>query len=465
MPLVVSKIVPKAALIAFAGRVADDCRGTVALIFALSVFVLVGIVGGAIDFARWHNTTNQMQNAMDSAVLAGGRVLQTNNNEGEALDAANQYFANMRSNWTSRGTAAFSFHENGTVIRGVMDGAITAPFLGVIGITELPVKIVSEAVLAAGGNAGTNVEISLMLDVTGSMAGQKLTDMKQAAKDMIDIVIWDDQSSYTSKVALAPFARRVNLGSYTRDVTNLRSNFSGNLPIECVTERTGPEEFTDARPNGSGNWINAFKGDREHAARDNAQNYSASGNCDEPSSDEAVMPLSSDRNSLKSHIDNFSAGGSTAGALGTAWAWYMISPNWDMVWPSNSRPAPYADLTRTNAEGQPVLKKYAILMTDGIYNTYGGVNFGDHSSEATTISNKAVQICNNMKAAGIKVYTIGFQLGGSTLATNTLKDCASRLPDDPPNQPSYFYETTSGEELRQAFREIALQIATLRVRK
>lgn len=456
------------AAISFARCFSSDRRGAIALIFALAVFLLVGVVGGAIDFARWHHTTTQMQNAMDAAVLAGGRVLQTNNNEGEALDTANQYFTNMKSDWMSRGTPAFSLADGSTVVRGYLDGAIKAPFLGVIGMPELPVKIKSEAVLAAGANSGTNVEISLMLDVTGSMSGQKIIDMKQAAKDLIDIVIWNDQSEFTSKVALAPFARRVNLGTYVRDVTNLHEshNFGSGteFPRQCVTERTGPNEFTDARPNGADSWINAYMGDRGNAARANGSNYNSDGNCSDPSADEQITPLSSDRNALKSRVDSFTAGGTTAGALGTAWAWYLISPNWDSVWPNASRPAPYSDLTRLGPSGQPVLKKYAILMTDGVYNTYAGIQHGDSSSEAVTISGKASQICTNMKAAGIKVYTVGFQLGGSALAINTLKDCASREASDPADQPSYFYNTSTGEELRQAFREIALQIATLRLR-
>ena len=57
-------------------------------------------------------------------------------------------------------------------------------------------------------SGGTNVETSLMLDVTGSMCQPctKIDAVKSAAKDLIDIVVWADQSKYYSRVALAPFA-------------------------------------------------------------------------------------------------------------------------------------------------------------------------------------------------------------------------------------------------------------------
>jgi len=46
-----------------------------------------------------------------------------------------------------------------------------------------------------------NLEISLMLDVTGSMCSPCTKNRRgqSGAKDLIDIVIWDDQSEYTSK--------------------------------------------------------------------------------------------------------------------------------------------------------------------------------------------------------------------------------------------------------------------------
>jgi hypothetical protein len=437
----------------------------VVLIFALALFLLISCVGGALDFARWHHARTQMQSAMDAAVLAGGRAMQTTNDETAAVNAANQYYANMKYEGMARGSAVFSMQEAGTVLRGILDGATSAPFLGVIGIPELPVYVRAEAVLASGANSGTNVEVSLMLDITGSMAGQKIADMKTAAKDLIDIVVWDDQSSYTSKIAIAPFAPRVNVGSYISSVTGLPTSkrFSGSTryPIVCVTERTGTAEFTDAAPTSSGNHVRAYNANTDTT---DPRNYSSDGSCTDPSASEQIVPLTGDKTMLKGRVDGLSATGSTAGALGTAWAWYLISPNWGSIWPSSSRPAPYSDLTRLGSDGQPVLKKYAVLMTDGIYNTYGGANKGDTSPDAVTISSKAVQLCQNMKAAGITVFTVGFDLGGSQLAINTLRDCASREPGDPADQPSYFYNASTGEELRQAFRDIALQIATLRLR-
>ncbi|HRD75642.1 MAG TPA: VWA domain-containing protein, partial [Hyphomicrobiaceae bacterium] len=84
-------------------------------------------------------------------------------------------------------------------------------------------------------------------------------------------------------------------------------------------------------------------------------------------------------------------------------------------------------------------------MTDGEYNTRLG-----SSASSSTVSNKAKTLCTNMKAQGITVYTIGFELDGNATAINVLQNCAST--------PDKFYNASSGVELRQAFRDIALRL-------
>ena len=82
-------------------------------------------------------------------------------------------------------------------------------------------------------------------------------------------------------------------------------------------------------------------------------------NCVLPSSGQ-LMPLTNDKARCMSKVKNLTAAGGTAGHLGTAWAWYTLSPNWNTLWPTANQAAP---------KETAGLKKYAILMTDGEYNT------------------------------------------------------------------------------------------------
>lgn len=433
--------------------------GNVAMVFGLTIAIVFAAAGGAIDFGRWVAARTQTQNAVDAAVLAAGRTLQASGGDTDAaLQTARTYYEELKPGDAADKNVVFELTDNGTAIRAFTESTIPTPFLSMVGIESMPVNTSAKAVLAVGGNAETSLEISMMLDITGSMSGSKLADLKLAAKDLINIVVWENQSEHTSRVAIAPFAPRVNVGNYITALTGLPSSkkflFSTLVPIQCVTERTGNYAFTDDAP-ASGKYLGAYRGNSGSTAINDQNNYSTNGKCSDPSSAEAIVPLTNDKTRLMSKIDSLNAGGATAGQLGTAFAWYLLSPKWANIWPAESRPAPYSDLNVIGPSGDPVLRKIAILMTDGVYNTLGGTQYSEGSSTARNISNNSIQICNNMKAVGIIVYTVGFDLGGNRLAINTLEQCAS--------SEEHFYNTTTGDQLRQAFRDIALKISRLRL--
>jgi hypothetical protein len=98
-------------------------------------------------------------------------------------------------------------------------------------------------------------------------------------------------------------------------------------------------------------------------------------------------------------------------------------------------------------------------MTDGEYNTQydtNGVQTGSTGAGSAVNGDSTTQaraLCTAMKAKGVTVYTVGFDLGGNQTAIDTLNQCAT---DD-----SKFYNANDGQELKQAFRDIALKISSL----
>lgn len=449
-------------------RFGRDDRGSIAMIFGLTAMLMMFFIGAAVDISRWLSARTDTLNAVDAAVLAGARALQTDSSNPQAAVAvAEKYYAsNTRGRLPVVDTIKFRTARNDTAFQATGSAILETPFLGFAGVDSLPlIKLAaadsdsefSEAVLKVGGNGETNLEVSLMLDVTGSMAGSKLQDMKEAAKDLIDIIVWEDQSQYTSRVALVPFSEAVRLdGNWAAEVaTNGPStvtfrnksnkNTTYKLDPKCVTERVGVEALTDANPVGQ-NKLGRF--------------YDSNGTCNPASA--SVTPLSSDKATLKSKIDDYEAAGLTAGHLGTAWAWYMLSPNWAQRVPPTSRPESYSLLTELNSKGSPKLKKIAVLMTDGEYNTEYCSNGVTSDVMTCTLpngnaTNQAKLLCSAMKLKGIDVYTVGFDLGGNNTALNMLRDCASG--------PTQFYQADDGEQLKQAFRDIALKISNLYLTK
>ena len=406
-----------------------DQSGTVVVIFAFILVTLVGTGGGAVDYGRWQQARNETVNAMDAAVLAAGRVMQLpGSTEADAIAAAQKYYNENKPGILAPDNVSFSITTQGTVMIGNSSGSLVkTPFLNLFGIPHLQVNASSKAILAANSNSGSDVEIAMMLDTTGSMSGQKMVDLQAAAKDLIEIVVWPDQSVYTSRVALAPFSRYVNVGTANfNSVTGVTASGDPDQRT-CVKERQGADRYTDASPTAGGFF----------------DYYTGSGTC-APTS--AVVPLTADKNLLKAQIDNFPTTGRTAGHLGTAWAWYLISPNWSGIWTGSTTPKPYSLISQTNGAGQPKLYKIAILMTDGVYNQeYSG-------ADSTT---QARAICDNMKAEGVTVYTVGFEISVGSTPDLTMQHCASSS--------THYYNASNGEALKLAFRDIALKISTLRL--
>lgn len=197
---------------------------------------------------------------------------------------------------------------------------------------------------------------------------------------------------------------------------------------DCVTERA-VDTYTDAAP--STTLLGA--------------NYTSNGNCD---INQAITPLTSDKDLLYAQSAAMTDHGATAGHLGTAWAWYLLAPNFGYLWDASSEPAPY------NTEN---LLKVAIIMTDGEYNTQycNGVTTGTINCSAPDSSfDQAEELCDGMKAKGIVVYTVGFDVSGGS-AQDVLEYCASDADK------AFFPE--DGTDLIEDFAEIGQNITELRL--
>lgn len=449
-------------------RFVSDVAGDVSLIFGLLAIAMFLFIGGAVDLGRWLHARTQTLAALDAAVLAGARVLQLNSDDvSGAMQAAQAFYTQ---NTTSRlplesDSINFIPTDDGLAFTATGNAFIKTPFLSLASVDKLPLVQLSgteysKALIAVGGNAEQSFEISMMLDITGSMGGQKIIDLKDAAKDLIDIVVWENPGEHSSRVALVPFSAAIDAGALHSAIafspsSSVTFRFNdGNYRTwkktsKCVSERQGAAAFTDAAPTGS---------DKLPAV------YTSNGSC--PISN-SVVPLTNDKATLKSTIDAFTASGVTAGHLGTAWAWYMLSPNWANVLPSASRPSDYSSAETS---------KIAILMTDGEYNTEycnnssaAGASAVDRNSNGNNSSRlscsaangssttQARTLCSAMKDKGITVYTVGFQIPSGSTADTTMLQCAT--------SPGHYYSAADGEQLKQAFRDIALKISALYLAK
>ncbi len=404
-----------------------DRSGAVAIIFAMMLTTLVTLIGGTVDYVRWMKANGQTVQAMDAAVLAGGRTLLLGKTEAEAITAAQEFYARNKPDHLHVDSVTFSIEGTGTKVLAVSDSSVKTAFLQIAGIPELRIRETTQALVEVGANGGQDVEIAMMLDTTGSMYGDKMTALKEAAVDLVNIVVWDDQSEFTSRVAVVPFSYYVNLGTSSfQAATNQAPGPSGNYRT-CVKERQGAKRYKDAKPNATNGYFDYY-----------------SGSYCKPQS--ILLPLTSNKTDLHNRINSMQPTGMTAGHLGTQWTWYALSPKFKDVWPSASKPKGYAKLTEMNEDNRPKLVKIAILMTDGEYNQ-------KYSGDSSAV--QAREHCTAMKAKGITVYTVGFAISPGGEADQTMAQCATAA--------DYYYSADDADALRGAFRDIALKIATLRL--
>ena len=305
-----------------------------------------------------------------------------------------------------------------------------------------------EVVVTSAGHGLSNgdlVQISGVSGMTGlNQTGNSAWTVEGVSGDdfRLDGSIGPNYADYTSSGSVQCLVQGCALYRFL--------NMSGSNVIrpisQCVSERVGSSEYTDAAP--------SVKGLGYDYAGTGGNIY-----CD---TDNIIVPLTDDKTALKNTIDTMDVAGSTAGQIGTAWGWYMVSPDWGYLWPdAKNQPAAYDTKD---------LAKVVVLMTDGEFNTahcngvvsqnYGVSNSSDRGACNATNANpfdQAEIICDNMRAAKIKVYTVGFELAVGGNAEAFMQYCATDA--------THVYLAASPAELKASFKSIATQISRLRISK
>ena len=181
-----------------------------------------------------------------------------------------------------------------------------------------------------------------------------------------------------------------------------------------------------------------------------------------------LTPLTNSRATLEAAISTMTPwfGNGTMANLGAVWGWRVLSPT-----PPFTEGKPYDD---------PKINKVLVILTDGV-NFFSGVNlrcfffanrrynsqytgYGYASEERLgppnsfviqqELNNRLASTCENIKAEGITIYTIVFQLNDNT-TQDLFRNCAS--------DPEKFFNSPDNQQLNEAFRSIGAELRNLRI--
>ncbi len=214
-------------------RFRKDETGAFSL-FGLYMFLLMVMIGGlAVDLMRFETKRVKLQGTLDSATLAATNLQQTLDPEDLIKDfmAKRGYDPNLvqvnnDSTYIGRDEAAGI--EGKLVSRGVTasyDLTMNTFFMHMLDINTL----------STGTGSGAfervqDVEISLVVDISGSMGGSKIAALKDSAKSFFRAVINEERTEGITSVSVIPYNHAIVVPDSLLD----RLNTAGAVAVNPV---------------------------------------------------------------------------------------------------------------------------------------------------------------------------------------------------------------------------------------
>ncbi len=419
-------------------RFFKNCQGGVAPMLALSLIPMVGMVGAAVDYSRANSARTAFQSAVDSAALMLSKNAATQS-AGDLQTSATNFVKAMftRPEVSNIAVTATYTSNNGSTVLLNGTAVVNTNFLGMLGYTKIDLKANSTV---TWGN--TRLRVALVLDNTGSMSSSsKMTALKTATQNLLTQLKKAAVTDGDVYVSIIPFSKDVNVGASNYDQSWIRwdlweaengkcsnNNYSTqssclnhnktwtpdnhNTWNGCVTDRDQNFDTTNTAPVSGANLYPA-------------EQYSS---CPTP-----VMGLSYDWTALSSKVDAMQPNGNTNQGIGLQMGWQTLTAS-PFTIPAKDSNYTYQDVI--------------ILLTDGL-NTENR-----WYTNQSSIDNRQQKTCDNIKAAGITLYTVQVNTGNDSTST-LLKNCASST--------SKFFLLTSANQIVTTFNQIGTALSNLRV--
>jgi len=425
-------------------RFAQARDGAIAIIFALALLPLLLAAGAAIDLGRAYMVKSRLGYAIDAAALAVGAATTTDEDELEAI-----MLAFFDANYPAQelgvpATPVMVINDSEVTIYATADVSTT-----LMSIAQVETLTVSAETLVIRETKG--LEVALVLDNTGSMGTTKMNDLKNAAQIFLDILYGNEAENELLKVSVVPFAGTVNVGTSFRFLKTTFNNgdWSPDNWAGCVMARSGARDRNDAGPvDSTTRWDGYLKPSDRNNNWPPVRSYKGP-NLDCPVE---LLPLTTTKSTVSNKITQMDSAGITHINVGLVWGWRVLSPGEPFT-----QGVPY-----DNEE----YNKAIVLMTDG-ENTFSSSSYGAYgylsegrlgttrsSTAENTLDSRTTEVCDAIKAEGILIYTITFQVSSNT-SRNLMRGCATDT--------SKYFDSPNAATLTQTFRAIGKELSNLRI--
>jgi Flp pilus assembly protein TadG len=472
-------------------------NGNVAVIVCLAAVPLMLAAGVAVDFVRLQQARMALQASLDSAALAAAKKesAETSNIQQLVSSYLNQnkpsglLLVNTNATVVNNGASTPSASDDFKSVVYTADASLDTTVMKAVGINSVDFRVTSEATVATV----PRMDIALVVDISSSMTGSKLTALRTAAKNLINSVMIYPTADDIVRVGVVPYTQYVRMptaaaGSWFNipAPVTIPCHCFWAVPPTCVlvpgtcdglpcqvNQCSGGQMQCNVGPK---SWSGCI-GVRPEAFHDSISfssstpNYTGPIHCNPTDCGPTLTDLTTDKTELINMIDNnlrfqpsASMGeGGTYIPGGLIWGWNMLRPSEPLT---NARDPAFMSQTG----GRRVM----LVMTDGT-NSYSPLNQtgptvvvnsssyyrnrGSNTSYAPSYADDRTKVlCNGIKDDGIKIYSIAFNVTDPT-TKDLLRDCAG------PAAPGeiVYYDAISSQDLINAFADIVKQLQTVKI--
>ncbi len=358
---------------------AADEDGGIAII-SLFIFILMLTMGGiSVDLMRHEMERTQLQATLDSAVLAAA---------GAPAGATKQEIKSIVEDFFAKSGKADYLNNIGD---DDIDNTLNARRVTAsadMTINTYLMKLMGVGQLTAAGGATAEVrtpklEVVIVLDVSGSMSGTKLANLKVAAKEFVTTIL-NSSDPGSTVISIVPYSWGVTPSDGMYEALNVDEShdYATCLVFEEDDYLTPAIDTTTSyrqRIYTTGEWSDDTFDNVENGTLTSGYSPKYNRTC---FTDEyfRIMPFSISETALHTKIDSLQAAGSTSSHLGMKWAAGLLDPAFTNILTVLQTPREYVqddgstawvteiDPSLTDLPSQynePDTRKVIVMMGDG----------------------------------------------------------------------------------------------------
>jgi len=434
--------------------------GNVAMMTSVALLVIVGAIAMALDMSKGINNKSRLADATDAVALVLAKSGLDNQSDLERL--ATNYLTEHYPGEAGTYLKILSITKDGDAVTVQMINESENSFGAFLGDETEDISVSATAVWSQRA-----LDMVLVLDTTLSMEGSRLTSLKTAAADMVDVIEGFNNEDF--RISVVPFSNYVNVGmsnryqswmsvpldsSSTTNVCRMKRDVTSTS--NCRTVSGTYDRDGVSTPYSRQQCDHTYGPEYEECGPSTSTQkwYGCVGSRDEPYDTRVdfngrkfpgllnircgaeVLPMTSNLTSVRSRISSLNAIGNTYMPAGLMWGWRTLTSD-----------HPF----RHTAE--PKAQKVMVLMTDGD-NTRSKNGDSHEGGDTADANSKTTAICEAIKDEDILVYTIAYEVKDSA-TKSLLRDCATTR--------AFYFNARNASELNKAFEDIANSLTELRI--